>query len=154
VPFELTDVGALGDGLSQVRGTGGQVWLTVAPQRQPMVERKGFLGRRRQAAAAWCLAAQDWAGSGEPAEWTLWCVVPPGRVPGRHGVALPAGAVVETESDDDALVRLPVGTAEATMATELCRLAGALVAPQAPGGWFWCVGDSARPHYDVDFWDV
>jgi len=154
VPFALSDPGSLADGLGRTRGTGGQVWLTVAPQQQPMLERKGLLGRRKQEPAAWSLAVQDWAGRNEPADWSIWCTLPAGVPLSRRGVALPAGATVESEADDDAMLRLPPGTPEATVAAELCRLAVTLLAPAAPGGWFWRVGDSSMPYYNVDLFDV
>jgi len=146
-PLDLGRPGDLDHGIGLTRGGQGEVWLTVAPLRQPLVERKGFLGRRKQEPAGWCLAAQDWADSTATSEWTIWCVLPAGAPLSRRGVALPEGATVETETELDALLRLPVGCAESTVAGELCRLATALIVPWAPGGWFWRVGDSFLPYY-------
>jgi len=153
-PFDLADPGALAEGLASTRGGRGQVWLTVAPQVQPTLERKGRFGRRKQEQAGWCVAAQDGSKASEPADWTIWFAVPEGMPLGRRGVGMPPGAVLEIEGDDDGLVRFPAGTAADVVAAELCRLAAALIAPSAPGGWFWRVGDSFYPYYHIEYWDV
>lgn len=153
-PFDLADPTALAGGLDDTRGGEGEVWLTVAPQEQPVLERKGLLGRRKQEPAGWCVAAQDWSRRRDPAEWTIWMTVPKGQPLSRRGIALPPGAEVETESDVDALLRLPSGTDAAIVAAELCRFAAALIAPTAPGGWFWRVGDTFLPYYRIEYWDV
>lgn len=146
--FELTTPAALHPPLSELRGSTGELWLTVAPMQQPVVETKGLLGRRKQAPARWCIAAQDWARPGTPSDLTLWLQLPPGPRLTERGVALPDGATVEVDDATDALVRLAAGTEPEVAAVEVCRLAGELIAPHAPGGFFWRVGDTATPLYD------
>ena len=153
-PFDLADTGALADGLAATRGGRGQVWLTVAPQGQPTVERKGRFGRRKEEPAGWCLAAQDWSKATEEADWTIWFAVPSGTSLGRRAVPMPPDGDLEIDGTDDGLFRFRTGTDPAVVATELCRLATALIAPAAPGGWFWRVGDSFYPYYRIDYWDV
>lgn len=154
IAFELSTPDALTEGLGSTRGSRGQVWLTVAPQVQPVLERKGRFGRRKQEPAGWCLAAQDWSKATEAADWTIWFAIPEGTSLGQRGVPMPPGAVLEIDGTDDGLVRFPTGTESAVVAGELCRLATALIAPMAPGGWFWRVGDSFYPYYRIDYWDI
>ena len=85
MPFDLSDTAALVDGLGRTRGGRGQVWLTVAPQVQPVLERKGRFGRRKEEPAGWCLAAQDWSKATEEADWTIWFAVPSGLPLARRG---------------------------------------------------------------------
>lgn len=146
--FALTRPAALHVPLAKVRGTGGEVWLTVAPVQQPTIESSGRFGRRKQATATWCVAVQDWSRPGSPSELTLWLQLPPGPKLTERGVALPAGAMVEIDDATDAMVRLPSGSEPEVAAVEVCRLAAALIAPHAPGEWFWAVGDTVTLAYD------
>lgn len=148
-PFALNTPAALHAPLAEVRGTAGEVWLTVAPVSQPVVESKGLLGRRKQAPANWCIAVQDWSRPGAPSELTLWLQMPPGPKLTERGTPLPAGAMVEVDDTTDAMVRLPTGAEPEVAAVEVCRLAGALIAPHAPGEFFWAVGDTVTPVYDA-----
>ena len=147
-PFELTVPVTLHPALASLRGSEGEVWLTVAPVHQPMVEVRGLLGRRKREAARWCIAVQDWSRSGAPTELTLWLQLPPGPRLTQRDVSLPPGAVAEVDDSTDALVRLPHGTEPEVAAVEVCRLAAELIAPHAPGGFFWRVADTATPQYD------
>lgn len=134
VPFALDDPEPLRQALALVQGVNADVLCHLEPVQQPLVERKGLLGRSKAVPADFAVAILHWSDEAGAGEFELNFVLPPGP-PFEQRVGLPAGVARSAKDGTSASMTLAAHHSPASAASTVLGLLATAYAGVVTGPW-------------------